>query len=314
MDRHSRILITGGTGFLGQNLESLLLEKEYKFVSAIGRRNGFDMRSLETIRKVFNVIKPDIVFHLAAAVGGIGANRKSPATFWYENTLLGANLLEAIREFAPERTIIVGTTCSYPKYCTVPFSEHDLWGGYPEETNAPYGIAKKSVMIGAKAYCLQYGLDIVNPILTNLYGPGDHYTENDSHVVPDMIRKFHNAKQKEEAITLWGDGTPTRDFLYVGDACEGLVTLADASYVGPEPINFGSGTEVTMRELAHFVSSTVGYRGDLKWDTSKPNGQPRRLLETTRAKELGWKPTTTLQHGLMVTYEDFLGRSAGDHL
>lgn len=313
MNRTSRVLITGGTGFLGMNLSRKLLERDFQFVSPVGQRNGFDMRDLNKLKQVFFVIKPDIVFHLAATVGGIGANRKSPGTFWYENTIIGANLLETVREFKPERTVIVGTTCSYPKYCPVPFQESNLWEGFPEETNAPYGVAKKSVMLGAKAYHQQYGLDIVNPILTNLYGPGDHYTEENSHVVPDMIRKFHNAKLAQERILLWGDGTPSRDFLYVDDACDGLITIASKP-CGPDPVNFGSGQEVTMRELAHHVAETVGYNGQLSWDTAKPNGQPRRLLDITRAKDLGWTPKTTLQHGLMVTYEDFLGRAPGIHV
>jgi GDP-L-fucose synthase len=309
MDKNSRILITGGTGFLGTNLTAKLLEQGYKQIVPVGRQNKYNLEDGEQTYDLIRGVKPDIIFHLAAAVGGIGANRKSPADFWFSNTMMGANILNATKSIGVERLVIVGTTCSYPKYCPIPFKESDIWNGFPEETNAPYGVAKKSIMLGAKAYAQQYGLDVVCPILTNLYGPGDHYTKENSHVIPDMIRKFHEAKLAKQKITLWGDGSPTRDFLYVQDACEGLIKIASIP-CGPDPINFGSGNEVSMYELAEQVSQTVGYHGGVQWDARKPNGQPKRLLDITRARDLGWAPTTKLEHGLMVTYEDFLGRSS----
>jgi nucleoside-diphosphate-sugar epimerase len=314
MDKASRILITGGSGFVGLNLAARLLELGFQMVSTVGKRSGYDLTNDDDVKRLFDCYPPDYVFHLAAAVGGIGANRKHPGRFWYQNSLLGLNVLEAARRYNVKRTVIVGTTCSYPKYCQVPFKEADIWNGYPEETNAPYGVAKKSIMIGAKAYSEEYGLDIVCPVLTNLYGPGDHYTAESSHVIPDMIRKFSDAKKAGSSVTLWGDGSPTRDFLYVTDAVDGLIKIASAPDVGPDPVNFGSGEEISMLTLTRLVSETVGYESGISWDTSKPNGQPRRCLDISRARALGWAPATTLQHGLMVTYEDYLGRTASDNV
>jgi GDP-L-fucose synthase len=307
MDKSSRILITGGTGFLGKNLVNTLTGRGFRCVVPVGKGNGYDLVSPIQARNLFEDVKPQVVFHLAATVGGIGANRKSPGRFWYENTMLGANILECAKDFGTEKLVIVGTTCAYPKYCPTPFREDKIWEGYPEETNAPYGVAKKSIMVGAMAYAQEYGLDVANPILTNLYGPGDHYTQENSHVIPDMIRKFHEAKMSFTDVTLWGDGTPSRDFLYVKDACEGLLKVAQLP-VGPTPINFGAGVEVKMSELAETIAEVVQYHGTIRWDSSKPNGQPRRLLDTTRARDLGWEPMTSLQLGLRMTYEDYRER------
>ena len=307
MDKFSRVLITGGKGFLGSSLSEHLLHHGQKFVCAVGKNNGYDLTQRHEADKLFSTIEPDVVFHLAATVGGIGANRKAPGRFWYENTMMGANVLECCREYGVEKLVLVGTTCAYPKYCATPFKEHDIWGGYPEETNAPYGVAKKSVMVGGMAYALEYGMSVVSPILTNLYGPGDHYTAESSHVIPDMIRKFHEARILKQDVTLWGDGTPTRDFLYVTDACEALHRIAVLP-VGGEPINFGSGMEISMSDLATGIAEVTGFEGSINWDSSKPNGQPRRVLDVTRARDIGWEPKISLRQGLRLTYEDFLGR------
>ena len=240
----------------------------------------------------------DLVFHLAAEVGGIGANRANPGRYWYANLAMGTNVLEQARIHGTRKLVIVGTVCSYPKHAAIPFSEDDLWDGYPEETNAPYGVAKKAVLVGAQAYREQYGLDAIFLLPTNLYGPRDNFDLETSHVIPALIRKMVEA---DDEVVLWGDGSPTREFLYVDDCVEGLV-LAANRYDGPDPVNLGASKEISIRDLAELVASVTGFAGRITWDTSKPNGQPRRSVDGTRARELfGFEAQTPLREGLERT-------------
>jgi GDP-L-fucose synthase len=242
------------------------------------------------------------VFHLAAEVGGIGANRANPGRYWYANLMMGAHVLEQAREHGTRKLVLAGTICAYPKLTPVPFHEDDLWNGYPEETNAPYGVAKKALLVGAQAYREQYGLDAIYLLPVNLYGPRDNFHETDAHVIPDLIRKMVEAEEREQdEIVLWGDGSPTREFLYVDDCVEGLV-LAAERYDGPEPVNLGTGEEISIADLAALVAEITGFMGVIRWDTSKPNGQPRRRLDTTRAEELfGFRARMPLREGLERT-------------
>jgi GDP-L-fucose synthase len=311
MNKDSRIVVFGGTGFLGKSLTKKLRDKGYSDVTPIGK--AYDLREYDQARDIFFKTQPEVVFHLAATVGGIGANRKHPAIFWYDNLMMGMNLLSLCQKNSVKRVVMVGTTCSYPKFCQVPFREEDIWNGFPEETNAPYGVAKKALMVGAKAFRQEYGLDVRCPVPTNLYGPNDHYSLEDSHVIPAMIQKFHEGKVKNQSIIeLWGDGSPTRDFLHVSDAAEGITLMAELhhDHIGTDPVNFGSGREVSMMELAEAIKEIVEYRGKIHWDVSKPNGQPRRLLDISKATSLGWKPKVDFKEGLRETYEDYLLRLA----
>lgn len=306
MEKNTKILITGATGFLGSSLVGLLRSQGYSELLAIGSKD-VDLRDSLKVDAYVDRERPKIVFHLAARVGGIGANQKSPATFWLDNTVMGTNLLSTCVKYGVERMVFVGTTCAYPKFCEVPFKESDLWMGYPEETNAPYGVAKKSLMVGAKAFRDEFGLDVRCPILTNLYGPGDHYDLENSHVIPAMIRKFHEAKVGGlPLVEFWGDGSPTRDFLFVDDASEALLVCAQSQTLTCDPVNFGSGCEISMKELAEDIQQVVDYRGEIYWNTARPNGQPRRLLDTIRAKNLGWYPKISMSYGLARTYTDYL--------
>ena len=291
-----RALVTGGGGFLGSQLVERL-ERDGDDVFA-ARRADYDLTRAEDAERLFAEARPDLVFHLAAEVGGIGANRANPGRYWYANIVMGANVLEQARVHGVEKLVVAGTVCSYPKHTPVPFREDSLWDGYPEETNAPYGIAKKSVLVGAQAYREQYGLRTAYLLPANLYGPGDHFHPTNAHVIPDLIRKM---VEGSDEIVLWGDGSPTREFLYVDDAVEGLV-LAGERYDGAEPVNLGTGAEISIRELAELVADVTGFDGRITWDTSMPNGQPRRALDASRAHELlGWTPQTPLREGLERT-------------
>jgi GDP-L-fucose synthase len=291
-----RVLVTGGGGFLGSHLvERLQGDGIEPFVA---RRDDYDLTLEADAARLFEEARPEIVFHLAAEVGGIGANRANPGRYWYANLMMGVHVLEQARLHATGKVLLAGTVCSYPKHTPVPFRESDLWNGYPEETNAPYGVAKKSLLVGAQAYRAQYGMNAIFLLPANLYGPGDNFHHTNAHVIADLIRKMHEARDE---VVLWGDGTPTREFLYVGDAAEAFA-LAAVRYDGDEPVNIGAGKEISIRELAELVAELSGFEGEIRWDTSMPNGQPRRSLDATRARELfGFEARTPLRDGLERT-------------
>jgi GDP-L-fucose synthase len=300
-----RALVTGGGGFVGSRLvERLEAEGHEVFVA---RRRDYDLTTLDATARLFDAARPQTVFHLAAEVGGIGANRANPGRYWYANLMMGAHVLEQARLHEVDKLVIAGTVCSYPKFTPVPFSEDELWNGFPEETNAPYGVAKKAVLVGAQAYRQQYGLRTAYLLPANLYGPRDTFHETNAHVIPDLIRKMLEGRDE---IVLWGDGTPTREFLYVDDCVEGLV-LAAERWDGPEPVNLGTGQEISIRDLAGLVADVTGFEGRITWDTTMPNGQPRRGLDASRAKELfGWAARTPLREGLEQTVSWYRSRLA----
>jgi GDP-L-fucose synthase len=252
--------------------------------------------------RLFESVQPEILIHAAAVVGGIGANMAEPGRFFYENAVMGIHLLEAARKYSVEKTVVLGTICAYPKFTPVPFSEDELWNGYPEETNAPYGIAKKALLVQCQAYRQQYGMNAIFLLPVNLYGPGDNFDPRSSHVIPALIRKCLEARANgDREIVLWGDGTPTREFLYVTDATRGIL-LATQKYDRPEPVNLGSGHEISIRDLAERIARLSGFTGAVRWDVSKPNGQPRRCLDISRAAaEFGFRSATTLEEGLEET-------------
>jgi len=293
-----RVVVTGGGGFLGSHLvEQLRQRGDDPFVA---RRADYDLTHWDDAERLFRDARPELVFHLAAEVGGIGANRANPGRYWYANLMMGAHVLELSRLHAVRKLVTLGTICEYPKFTPVPFNEDDLWNGYPEETNAPYGIAKKSVLVGAQSYRQQYGTNAIHLLPVNLYGPRDNFDLETSHVIPALIRKM---TESAERIVLWGDGSPTREFLYVDDAVAGLVLAADG-YDGAEPVNLGTGDEISIRALAELVADLTGFEGEIVWDTSMPNGQPRRSLDVTRAKQLfGFEARTSLRDGLARTVE-----------
>jgi GDP-L-fucose synthase len=291
-----RALVTGGGGFLGSHLVERLAAAGNDVFAA--RRRDYDLTRYDDTERLFADAAPQVVFHLAAEVGGIGANRANPGRYWYANLMMGAHVVEASRIAGVDKLVLAGTVCAYPKFTPVPFSEDELWNGYPEETNAPYGVAKKSVLVGAQAYREQYGLKSIFVLPTNLYGPRDNFDLETSHVIPALIRKM---TESPEEVVLWGDGTPTREYLYVEDCVDGLV-LAAERYDGAEPVNLGTGVETSIRETAELVADAVGFDGRIVWDTSMPNGQPRRSLDATRARELfGFEARTTLREGIERT-------------
>ena len=297
-----RVLVTGGAGFLGSRLVARLEADGVE--PFVARSRDYDLTRREDVERLFDDARPELVFHLAAEVGGIGANRANPGRYWYANLVMGAHVLELTRLREAGKLVTVGTICEYPKHTPVPFHEDDLWNGYPEETNAAYGVAKKSLLVGGQAYREQYGVNAVHLLPVNLYGPGDNFDPETAHVIPDLIRKMVDAESRgEREIVLWGDGTPTREFLYVDDCAEAL-WLAGRSYDGPEPVNVGTGQEIAIRDLAGLLSELTGFSGEIAWDETKPNGQPRRCLDTSRAKELfGFEARTPFREGLVRTIE-----------
>jgi len=303
--RNRRTMVTGGNGFLGRHLVRKLREHEADvFIVDI---DHYDLRQLEHIRRALSDSKPQIVIHLAARVGGIGANRDHPAEFFYDNLMMGTQLLHESYLAGVEKFVALGTICCYPKFTPVPFREENLWDGYPEETNAPYGLAKKMLLVQSQAYRQQYGFNSIFLMPVNLYGPGDNFGPSSSHVIPALIRKCLEAKAAgADHIVVWGDGTPTREFLYVEDAAEGIL-LAAERYDGGDPVNLGSAYEISIRDLVQMIARFTGFSGRITWDTSKPNGQPRRKLDTSRAEwEFGFKSKIEFEDGLWRTIEWYL--------
>jgi len=296
-----KIIVTGGAGFLGKYVIAELKKRGCKKI-VIPRKKNYDLRKISAINKLLKEHNPTMILHLAAAVGGIGANRDNPGKFFYENLIMGIQLMEAARQKGIPKFVAIGTICAYPKFTKVPFKEKDLWNGYPEETNAPYGLAKKMLLVQAQAYRDQYGFNAIFLLPVNLYGPEDNFSEESSHVIPAMIKKCIDAKKRgDKEIVLWGSGKPTREFLYVKDAALGIV-LAAEKYNKSDPVNIGAGFEISIKKLAGLIVKLTKYKGGVIWDRSKPDGQPRRCLDTTLAiKEFGFKSRTKFEVGLKDT-------------
>ncbi|HYP89878.1 MAG TPA: GDP-L-fucose synthase [Polyangiaceae bacterium] len=297
----ARVLVTGGAGFLGSQVVDELRSRGAREIS-VPRSRDVDLTDASATRRLYERERPDLVMHLAARVGGIGANQKLPGTFFRDNMAMGLNVVEEARRAGTSKVVIAGTICAYPKFAPVPFREDDLWNGYPEETNAAYGVAKKALLVMAQAYRQEFGSNVVMLFPVNLYGPRDNFDLETSHVIPAMIRKFDTAlATSAQQVVLWGDGSPTREFLYVDDAARGLVDAAQR-YDGADPVNLGAGFEISMRDLAALIAEKIGYSGDVVWDTTRPNGQPRRMLDVTRAAErFGFKAQIDFQEGLTRT-------------
>ena len=296
-------MVTGGAGFLGNRVVERLRRHGWADV-VVPRRCDYDLTREADVERLFGACQPRMVVHLAAVVGGIGANRANPGRFAYENLLMGAMTMEYARRAGVEKFVGVGTICSYPKSTPVPFREEDLWSGYPEETNAPYGLAKKMLLMQGQAYRQQYGFNAIHLLPVNLYGPGDSHDLESSHVIPTLIRKCDEAMRRgDPEIVCWGDGSPTREFLYVDDCAE-AIALATDRYDGAEPVNIGTGLEISIKELVDRICTLMGFQGQIVWDTTKPNGQPRRCLDTSRAEQwFGFRATTSLEEGLRKTIE-----------
>jgi GDP-L-fucose synthase len=312
---NKRILVTGGAGFLGSFVVEKLRERGCKDVY-VPRSKDYNLVEMEAVKKIYRDAKPDIVIHLAARVGGIGANLANPGKFFYDNLMMGVQMMEVGRQVGIEKFVAIGTICAYPKFTPVPFKEEDLWNGYPEETNAPYGLSKKMLLVQAQAYRQQYGFNAIYLLPVNLYGPKDNFDPESSHVIPALIKKMVDAmyepnkpnKRKElhDTITVWGTGKATREFLYVED-CVKAILLAAEKYNKPDPINIGAGFEISIKELVELIAKLTGFKGEIVWDTSKPDGQPRRMLDTSRAeREFGFKAKTSLEEGLKKTIEWYI--------
>ncbi len=308
---NKRVLVTGGAGFLGRSVVAELKTKGCSHIF-VPRKKDYDLRTLGAIRKLFKESRPNVVIHLAAVVGGIGANRMNPGKFFFDNLMMGVQMMDQAYHFGVEKFVAVGTICAYPKFTKVPFKEEDLWLGYPEETNAPYGLAKKMLLVQAQAYREQYEFNAIYLLPVNLYGPGDNFSEDSSHVIPALIRKCLEAiRNKKDSITVWGTGKPTREFLYVEDAARGIV-MAAQKYNKPAPVNIGAGFEISIKELVNLIVKHTGFKGKVVWDTSKPDGQPRRCLDTSRAKkEFGFVAKTKFATGLKNTIDWYRNHFSG---
>ena len=301
-----RVTVTGGHGLVGRRVVAMMRDHSPAEIFSFSSKQ-YDLTRQADVARMFADQRPDVVIHLAARVGGIGANRDNPGRFFYENAIMGIELMEQARRNGVEKYVQVGTVCAYPKFARVPFSEAELWDGYPEETNAPYGIAKKALLVQAQAYRAQYGFNAIYLLPTNIYGPGDNFDPSSSHVIPALIRKCVEAGQQgEPSITVWGTGTPTREFLYVDDAANAII-LATERYDKPEPVNVGSSEEISIKDLVDRIVTLTGYRGRVMWDATKPDGQPRRKLNAERARrEFGFTAQVDFTQGLRRTIEWYL--------
>ena len=300
-----RVVVTGGAGFLGSFVLDELRRRGAKDVF-VPRSKDYDLVDMGAVKALYRDARPTIVLHLAAKVGGIGANRDNPGKFFYDNLMMGVQLIEAGRQVGLKKLVALGTICAYPKFCPVPFKEEDIWNGYPEETNAPYGLAKKMLLVQSEAYRQQYGFDSIVLFPVNLYGPRDNFDLETSHVVPALIRKCVEARERgDRRIVVWGDGSPTREFLHARDAAEGILDAAER-YDRSDPVNLGAGFEIKIRDLVPLVARLCRFEGEIVWDSSKPDGQPRRMLDTSRAeREFGWKARIPFEEGLRETIEWF---------
>ena len=305
-----RVLVTGGAGFVGSHLVKKLRERGCRDIF-VPRSRDYDLVQMENVVRVYQDSRPDIVIHLAGAVGGIGANRANPGKFFYDNLMMGVQMMEQGRRFGVEKFVAIGTVCAYPKFTPVPFKEEDLWNGYPEETNAPYGLAKKMLLVQAQAYRQQYGFNAIFLLPVNLYGPRDNFDLETSHVIPALIRKCVEAVESgQEQIVVWGTGNPTREFLYVEDAAEGIL-LAAERYNKSDPVNLGSGFEISIRELVETIARLTGFEGRIIWDATKPDGQPRRRLDASKAeREFGFRARRGFEEGLRRTVDWYLAHQA----
>jgi GDP-L-fucose synthase len=300
---YQRVVVTGGAGFLGRFVVQLL-QRETNIGVFVPRSQDYNLVESADIRRLFDQTRPDLVIHLAAVVGGIGANQKNPGKFFYENLMMGTQLIEEARKHDVQKFVAIGTVCAYPKFTPTPFREDDLWNGYPEETNAPYGLAKKMMLVQAQSYRQQYGFNTIFLLPANLYGPGDNFDLDSSHVIPALIRKCVEARDEGRPfIEVWGTGNASREFLYVEDCAAGILR-ASAAYNDSDPVNLGNGREVAIRDLVETIARLTGFHGEIKWQSDKPDGQPRRQLDVTRASEqFGFHAETTLEEGLRRTIE-----------
>jgi len=308
--RNKGVLVTGGSGFLGSFVVEKLKGRGCKDIF-VPRSKDYDLVEMNAVKRLYKDTKPEIVIHLAARVGGIGANRANPGRFFYDNLMMGVQMMEVGRQTGIEKFVAIGTVCAYPKFAPVPFREEDLWNGYPEETNAPYGLAKKMLLVQSQAYRDQYGFNAIYLLPTNIYGPRDNFDPESSHVIPALIRKCVDALPQTSnlqppTITVWGTGKPTREFLYVEDAAEGIL-LATEKYNKPDPVNLGAGFEISIKDLVDLIAKLTGFGGKIIWDSAKPDGQPRRMLDVTKAeKEFGFKAKTRFEEGLKKTIEWYI--------